>query len=266
MNPNPITRQPVLYSLPTAEAVHVQSDVAFPGADGEALSLDVYRPAGSDAHSRLPVVVMVHGYPDPGFEKMLGCRFKDMQSIVSWGRLMAASGMAAIAYTTREPAADLRALLGWLRHHSTSLGIDGERLGIWASSGHVALALSQLMNDVPAHFRCAALLYGYTLDAEGSTSVADAAKTFYFANGCAGKHVADLRRDVPIFIARAGQDQLPGLNQALDRFIADALTCNLRLTLANHATGPHAFDLFDDSATTRDVVQQTLAFLVRHLG
>jgi acetyl esterase/lipase len=266
VNPNPITRQAVLYSVQGADAAQVQRDAAFPGADGEPLALDVYRPAESSVQSRLPVVVMVHGYPDPAFEKMLGCRFKDMQSIVSWGRLIAASGLAAIAYTAREPAADLRALLGWLRHHSTSLGIDHERSGIWACSGHAALALSMLMNDVPAHFRCAALLYGYTLDAEGNTSVADAAKTFYFVNGCAGKHIADLRRDVPIFIARAGHDQLPGLNQALDRFVADALTCNLPLTLANHATGPHAFDLFDDSATTREIVQQTLAFLQRHLG
>jgi hypothetical protein len=40
---------------------------------------------------------------------MLGCRFKEMAMSVSWGQLIAASGMIAIAYTNREPAADLNA-------------------------------------------------------------------------------------------------------------------------------------------------------------
>jgi len=70
---------------------------------------------------------------------------------------------------------------------------------------------------------------------------------------------------VPIFIARAGKDQFAGVNAALDRFVDRALAANLPITLVNHATAPHAFDLFDDSDGTREIIGQMLAFLRFHL-
>lgn len=60
---------------------------------------------------RSPAVVIVHGYNDVGFERMLGSRFKDMPSTVAWGRRLAAVGLVAIAYTNRQPLADARAVL-----------------------------------------------------------------------------------------------------------------------------------------------------------
>ena len=59
---------------------------------------------------------------------------------------------------------------------------------------------------------------------------------------------------------------MPGLNQALDDFVLKALTRNLPVTLVNHPGGPHAFDLFDDTRTSRDIVKQVLAFLQFHLS
>jgi len=40
-----------------------------------------------------------------------------------------------------------------------------------------------------------------------------------------------------------------------------ALALNLPVTFINQATGPHSFDLFDDSETSRQVIQQILGFL-----
>jgi hypothetical protein len=40
---------------------------------------------------------------------------------------------------------------------------------------------------------------------------------------------------------------------------------NLPVSLVNHATGPHAFDLFDDSVTSREIIRRILAFLQFHL-
>jgi hypothetical protein len=39
------------------------------------------------------------------------------------------------------------------------------------------------------------------------------------------------------------------------------LARNLPMTVVNHADGPHAFDIYHDSATSREVVRQMLAFL-----
>jgi hypothetical protein len=103
------------------------------------------------------------------------------------------------------------------------------------------------------------------LDFNGSTRMADSARQFGFVNPCVGKSVADLPRDLPLFIARAGQDRMPGLNEALDDFVLKALTRNLPVTLVNHSNGPHAFDLFHDSETSREIIRRILQFMQFHL-
>jgi hypothetical protein len=58
---------------------------------------------------------------------------------------------------------------------------------------------------------------------------------------------------------------MPHLNETLDRFLVKALACNLPVTLANHPAAPHAFDLFDDSETSREMIRRILAFMQFHL-
>jgi hypothetical protein len=86
-----------------------------------------------------------------------------------------------------------------------------------------------------------------------------------FANPAAGKSLADLPPRLPIFVARAGADQTPSLNETIDRFVAAAVQTNLPITVVNHPTGPHAFDLMEDSEGSREIVRQILAFLRFHL-
>jgi acetyl esterase/lipase len=191
-----------------------------------------------------------------GYEAFTGCKFKDTELCISWGRLMAASGLIAITYTNREPAADLQELLRHVRQNAASLGVDENRIGVWASSGNVPLALSVLMQDGRDFVTGAVLCYAFTLDLEGSTAVAEAAGTWKFVNPVAGKSVADLPDDLPLFVARAGQDEFPHLNETLDRFLAHALACNLPITFVNHPAAPHAFDLVDDTETSREIVRQ----------
>ena len=107
--------------------------------------MDLYYPADSTAGARLPAVVFVLGYSDAGIgmPKVLGWpRFKEWALCTSWGQLAAASGIVAITYTNREPTADLLALLRYIRQNAATLGIDENRIGLYASSGHVPLAFS----------------------------------------------------------------------------------------------------------------------------
>jgi hypothetical protein len=239
--PESMHEKRVLYALPAADAVHADRDVAYAGD----LTMDVYSPPNSARDT--PAVIIVAGYPDEGFEKIVGCKFKDMGAVVSWARLIAASGLVAITYTNREPEADLHTLIEQV--HSE------RKFGVWASSGNVPLALSLLMRDTASHVKCAALCYGYTLDVD------EEAKQFRFANPCSGRSVNDLNVAVPLFLARAGRDEMPGLNEAMDTFIQGALARNLPITVVNHPAGPHAFDLLDDTESTRRIVRQILAFL-----
>jgi hypothetical protein len=261
-----MTKKRVVYDMPGTDAVVVRKDLEFRAADGDVLAMDLYCPSGPQTGTRAPLVIIVAGYPDAGFQKVLGCRYKEMAWTACWGRLVAASGMAAIAYTNRDPVTALHGLFDDVRRNTASLGVDENRIGVLACSGNAPLALSLLMQDSGVRIVCAAFCYGLMLDLDGATGVADAARAFGFVNPCAGRSFEDLRKDVPFFLARAGQDEMPRLNETLDRFVAGALASNLPITLTNHATGPHAFDLLHDSAASREAVRQTLAFLRSHLG
>jgi hypothetical protein len=265
--PDGIAERVVVHGVPGMDAVKVLREVEFE-SDGGALKMDVYLPRGSEEGARAPAVVIVAGFPDAGFEAKVGRRFKETGSSVSWGRLLAASGVAAVAYTNREPSKDVHALLRHLRRDAGALGLDAGRLGLWASSGNVPVALSVLMSEggerltsEGGRLKCAALFYGYTLDAGGAHAVEEASRAWGFANPCAGRSARDLPARTPQFVVRAGRDEMPGLNEALDRFASEALALNLPVTFVNHAEGPHAFDLFDEGETTREVIRQALAFL-----
>lgn len=257
-----IAAKPVVYQIPGMDEVTVQRDIAYDSSNA-ALSMDLYRPPDAKAATRLPAVVFVMGYSDLGAEKMFGCKFKEMEAYVGWAKLVAASGLLAVTYVNHDPVRDLDALFAYLRENAQALGIDERRIGVWSGSGNVPRALALLMTERTS-VKCAALCYGYALDLDGGTAVAEAAKKWRFATPAARKTVRDLPPDLPLFIARAGRDSVD-LNVTLDRFIAHALAANLPITVANHATGPHAFDIMDDSETSREIIRQILAFLRLHL-
>jgi hypothetical protein len=264
--PNDITKKRVVYQIPGMDAVTIRRDVEYRTTNAGALTMDIYYPPDSKGRARIPGVVFVSGYSDVGFQKMLGCKLKEMGSYISWGQLTAASGMVAITYSAREPAEDIHALLQYVRQNAASLGIDENRIGVWACSGNVPNALSVLMDEDREYLKCAVLCYGIMLDLEGNTNVAESAKRFGFVNPSTGKSANDLPRDMPLFIVRAGQDEMPHLNETLDRFLAKALTCNLPIRFTNHATAPHAFDVMHDSETSREIIRQVLAFMRFHLS
>jgi hypothetical protein len=246
------------------DAVTNRRDVEYRSTDAGAQTMDLYHPPDSKSGARMPAVIFVSGYPDLGIQRFFGCKLKELGSYISWAQLAAASGLTAITYTTTEPLSDIHALLQYIRRNAASLGIDENRIGVWSCSGNVPNALSLLMQDGNDYLKCAVLCYGLMLDLEGSTNVAQAAKMFGFVNPCAGRSVDDLPRDIPLFIVRAGQDN-PQLNEAIDRFMLKALSCNLPVTFANHHTAPHSFDVMDDGETTREVIRQILAFMRFHL-
>lgn len=253
----PITKRPVVYRMPGQAAVTVRRGVPY----RDDLTMDVYYPPDSKSGARTPAVVFVTGYPDPGFQRVLGCMQKEMASYVSWAELMAASGLVAVTYANREPPADAYAALACIRQNAASLGIDENRIGVWSCSGNVPTALSVLMQEAHEFLKCAVLCYGLMLDLDGSTTVADASRQWRFVNPSAGKSVDDLPLDVPLFVVRAGRDETPHLNETIDRFLLDAINRNLPISFVNHAEAPHAFDVAHDSESSREIIRRVLGFM-----
>jgi acetyl esterase/lipase len=255
----------IVYAIPEMASVTVRRDVPYRATESGAFTFDVYYPPGAAAADRRPAVLIVYGYSDAGMPNVFGRTFKELGQTVSWARLIAASGLVAILYSNREPVGDVQAVLDHVRDHAADLGIDNTRLGLWAASANVPLALWLLMQPNWREVRCAVLHCGYMLDLNGATSVTDMQKKFPFANPGAGKSLDDVRNDVPLLIVRAGRDQF-GVNQSLDDFIVGALQRDLPVRMINHAGAPHAFDVFEDSEASREIIRDMLRFMQVHLS
>ncbi|MEM8933195.1 MAG: alpha/beta hydrolase [Acidobacteriota bacterium] len=261
---NPIRHAPLVIDLPNADLVRVRREIPYREDPEDRFAVfDLYAPSET-ADRPLPLVLVVSGYPDAGFERIVGCRLKDVRSYDAWGRLLAAAGCAVVIASNRDPVADLTALLHHLRDDADSLGLDLDRTAIWACSGNVPNALALLI-DPPWPIRCAALLYGFLLDLAddpgGATPVADAAAQFRFAMPAVGRTVDDLPATTALLIVRAGSDEMPGLNASIDTFLDAAGRLDRPVTTIDLPDAPHAFDLFHDHEASRQAILRIVDFL-----
>jgi hypothetical protein len=177
--------------------------VPYRQADPAVHAFDIYSPPHAKPGDRTPAVIIVAGFPDPALRVVIGANPKDTEYWRSWARIIAASGMVAITYSTTEPATDTRAMIDHVRANAAALGVDEARIGLCAWSGHVPNALSLLI-DKPTHVKCAVLCCGFMLDLDGTTHVAATARQFGMVNPASGKSVDDLPNDLPLLITRAG--------------------------------------------------------------
>ena len=137
MAPTELAKMTIVYAIPEMEAVTVRHDVPYRTTESGTLEFDVYYPPGAAADTPLPAVLFVYGYSDAGVPNVFGRTFRETGHPVSWARLIAASGVVAVLYSNREPIDDVQAILAHLREQGTSLGIDGSRIGFFASSANV---------------------------------------------------------------------------------------------------------------------------------
>lgn len=257
-----LIRMEIVYRVPGMAEVAVRRDVPYAAPGGEALTMDVYRPPGEPAGSRWPAVLMIHGGPVP----RLGA--KNMGVFKSYGRLLAASGFAAVTFNHRflgpdrllDAASDVKAAGEYVLEHADDLGIDAKRIAVWAFSGGGPF-LSLFLSGDSLETR-AVVAYYAALDlqekAPGSTAaVSDETRRDFSPV----RHLEQRAGRVPpILVARAGLD-IPFLNAGIDCFVATALATNACLDVLNHPTGRHGFDILDDDARSKEIIARTLEFL-----
>ena len=114
---NPLFTNPLVYQLPYSG--EVRQGISY-GEAGRVF--DIYLPEQSEAPA--PAVVLVTGYPDPGFEARIGMKQMQIPVYKGWARLLAANGMAAVIYSNIQPVDDVLTLLGFLRSQAHQLQID----------------------------------------------------------------------------------------------------------------------------------------------
>lgn len=212
------------YPAPPASAVAVSKDQAY-----GALQMDVYRPANA-AGTTLPVLVF--------FNIASGAQRSNF-FYKAWAEIAASRDLVAILPDLRDDTfeKDFDALIAHLTSNSSSLGIDSDRIAVYAGSGNVSRALPLVQNPKQTAVKTAVMYYG-------------------------SAQVSEFRRDLPIFIVRAGLDR-PPVNRAIADLATLAANQNAPLTLLNYAGGHHAFEIVDNEDTTRDVIDATIAFVKR---
>lgn len=259
-----IVNQPVVYKVPGMDQVKVRKDLVYKETEDAGILMDIYTPPGVTAGERRPAVLFIHGGAPTA------ARPKDWGIYESWGRLVAASGMVAVIFTQRvgspgtgilDGAADVADAIAHVRSHAGELGIDGDRLGLAAYSGGGPM-LSPFLHDPPPYVRCLVAFYAIMDIRQVREQSPETLERFSPIVQIAHAPA----RVPPLFLARAGQDRVPGLKDALDRFAAEALALNIPLTLVNHPQGIHGFDNQNDDERSREILAQTIAFLAKHLG
>ena len=258
------TRMSVRFERPGTDEVEVLPGLEYRATEAGALVLDLYRSRERGGAARGAVIVAT-GYSDVGARRLFGRATREMAPFRSWARLLAASGLVALLHETGiDPRADLAALHAFVCARAGELGLDPSRLGVLGCSGHGPNAVALAMDATPP-LRALALLYAYTLDEGGETAVAEAAATFRFSHPTAGRSVAELPEATAYLLVRAGGDECPGLNVALERFFAAARARGLDVALRDVTGAPHAFDLLRDDEASRAAIGEILAFFVGRL-
>jgi dienelactone hydrolase len=214
------------YPAPAAGVVSVTRDVPYGASGADSLRMDVYRPASAgDARPALIFFNVASGADR-------GTAF-----YASWAQIAASNGLVAILPDLRDGSApkDFQALVDHLVQHAASLGIDREAIAVYAGSGNVYTAFPILEDPKQTAIKAAVMFYG-------------------------SAPVAEFRLDLPVLYVRAGLDR-PGVNRDITTLAALAVSQNAPVTLVNHPTGHHGFEMFDDDDATRQVMDRMIAFV-----
>jgi acetyl esterase/lipase len=248
-----IVNAPLVLKKAGTDKVKVTTDLRYTQADDPNLLMDVYAPPGLGSAERRPVVLFVHGGAGSA------SRPKDWGIYKGWGRLAAASGFIGVTFTHRlgfpnpfleNSAADVAAALDYVRKNAATLNADPDRICLAAySAGGPLLTLGY--DEKRPYVRCLVAVYAFLEHVKQFSMI---------------EHLGEKRaRQIPMFVARAGLDAIPTMNDSIDRFIARAIRENANVIVMNHPAGVHGFDNQSDDDRSREIMDAMLSFLRRHL-
>ena len=257
----------IVYTVPGMTRVKVAKNLTDKRVATEELKLDVYSPPDA-RRARRPAVIFIHGGRIP---RNLLTTPKDWGAYVSLGQLVAASGFVAVTFNHRfytweslgDSQSDVMDLINYVRDNAESLGVDKDRIILWALSAG-GIFLSRPLKETPLYIR-AIVAYYAELDLQNQRKAAPASVTDEMLKEYSPvHHLRNRDKSVPpMFIARAGLDDAE-LNNGIDRFVQLALSRNLTVEVVNHATGHHAFDIEDNNERSREIIKRTIEFIEAH--
>jgi acetyl esterase/lipase len=258
---------PVVYKVPGTDKVKVVQNLKYTTTADPNILMDVYLPPDLARTEHRPVVIFIHGGAKPEWTA------KDWGVYAAWGRLVAASGFVGVTFTHRleypnksleNAALDVTAAINYVRANADKYNVDRDRICLIAySAGGTMLSLA-MRGDMP-YVRCLVGFYAF-MDIQQS----DYRRTETPETVQAFSPITHLQKNAskipPMFIGRAGRDEVPTMDDSIDRFVKEALVRNIAITLANHPQGVHGFDNQNDDERSREIICSAIAFMQIHLN
>lgn len=251
----------IVLSIPGMEQAARHTDLNYKSAGNDKMLADLYLPATSNKPA--PVVILIHGALPPGMDG------KGHGHFVSWGELIAASGMAAVVLNHRarwagayfpeslpQAAEDLSDVANFVRSNASRFNLDASRICLFAFSAGGPLLAAPLRERWP-DVRCVVAFY--TVLGEPLPGSAEEGRFSALAG------LADGGKPPPTFIAKAGKEFMPLINPSLDEFAKVARERGAEVRLEVHPTGEHAFDGRNDDDTSRLIIRNAVEFIRSHL-
>lgn len=231
-----VTRIGLVWQVPEMARARVRTDVPYDLSRPTPLTMDLYYPPDASGGQLPGAVIFVNGVGDlPDNPLRSWAIYRD------WARAVTTRGLVGIVYGAEagRTGENLASLFAHLRAHGRELGLDPERLALYACSANVTAGLPFAMSPAAAALRGAVIFYGNAA-------------------------VDSLRTDLPVFYVRAERDGA-GLNQGIDGLWQRARAAQLPWAMVQGRGLPHGFDGLDVGEPSRALVQQALDFWVAHL-
>jgi acetyl esterase/lipase len=258
---------PVVLKVPGMDRVKVVENLKYTKSDDPNVLMDIYIPPDLSENEKRPAVIFIHGGAKTDYTP------KDWGVYTTWGRIIAASGFVGVIFTHRleypnasleKGAADVRDAIKYVRENADKYHIDKDRVSLIAYSAGGPLLTLAMRGEMP-FVRCLVGFYAF-MDIQQSdyrkTEKPETVKSF--------SPIAYLQTDAnkipPMFIARAGHDEVPTMLESIDRFVAEGLSKDIALTLVNHPQGVHGFDNQNDDDRSREIIRTAIEFIRLHLG
>jgi acetyl esterase/lipase len=258
---------PVVYKVPGMDKVKIIANLKYTKSNDPNILMDVYVPPGAAQTEKRPVVIFIHGGAKAEYTP------KDWGIYTTWGRLIAASGFVGVTFTHRleypnksleNAAQDVIAAINYVRANADEYNADKDRVCLIAFSAGGPMLSVGMRGDTP-FVRCLIGFYAF-MDIKQS----DYRKTETTESLKAFSPITYLEKDAgkipPMFIGRAGRDEVPTMDDSIDRFANEALAKNIMLTFMNHPQGVHGFDNQNDDERSREIIRGAIAFMRVHLS
>ena len=257
---------PLVYKVDGTDKVKVFKNLKYTKSDDANVLMDVYQPPNLAKTEKRPAVIFIHGGAKPEYAP------KDWGIFTSWGRLIAASGLVGVTFTHRLEYSnksleigeqDVRAAIDYVRANAGKYNVDGDRLCLIAFSAGGPMLTTAMRGDTP-FVKCVVGFYSFwdVRQSNYKQKEDSAALNKYSAITYLEGEAKNLP---PIFIARAGRDEIPTMNDSIDRFIKEAISKNIALNFANHPNGVHGFDNQTNDERSREIVREAVEFMKIHL-